>query len=373
METFQDVLSNLGHGSPLNLEPEERVTPEEDPEEGNPVGEPESEGEGKTEEEEQPTEPTPPKGKPEKEPKESEGEEEPEADPAEEEPTEEPEEKPDTVIIDGVEVTLEQLKEWRDQGLMLDDYTRKTMEVSNQRKELLQEKKDFQTLAQDIADDPHLKQFVAAHPEALGHLLSRPKAARGLIGNAKGVEEFWKEYEVIVDNPNIAQKLLDAPDEAEEELREVTERDSCAKVIGTLDQFIEFIGNEAYPEVDSNAVKEYVISLSGVPDEPTHDDVVAGTTRLYGLFFRQNEDGSPYIDHSLIEREYMRLASANVPAPKDEPEVDVEEHNKNIDAQLQTGEKPPKTPDGAPPAARGERPEIPDDFQGILQAFQSGG
>lgn len=54
----------------------------------------------------------------------------------EEDITDEPEESPTTFNIDGEDITIDQIKEWRNSGLRQSDYTRKTQELARQRAEL---------------------------------------------------------------------------------------------------------------------------------------------------------------------------------------------------------------------------------------------
>lgn len=70
---------------------------------------------------------------------------------------------PDKVIIDGEELTLEQIKELRLSGLRTADYTKKTQELANQRKELKQAEEVFNYLK---ANPQVLEQMAQVAPTA---------------------------------------------------------------------------------------------------------------------------------------------------------------------------------------------------------------
>lgn len=65
-----------------------------------------------------------------------------------------PEEVPkvDKFNIDGEEITLEQIKEWKQNGLRQSDYTKKTQELAQQRKELEALKGDLPEQEEDLTE-----------------------------------------------------------------------------------------------------------------------------------------------------------------------------------------------------------------------------
>ena len=381
MSKFNELYAELTHGKPLDLhKEEERVNPDEsqdddgqdqaDESEGQLEGEPESDSkedqdeEGSSEDESSESDSKSDETKDEEEQADEKKEEEEEAEP--------------TFDVDGETVTLSQLREWRDSGLRLEDYTRKTMDASRERKEFLKKWEARESLASDIASDPGLQQFLAARPEALANLMANPEEARRLIGNPKAVQEFWADYDIIKKNPRLAAKVArDGSDESEAtaELRKAQEQESMETIIGTLEQFVEAVGNhELYEDLGEEAQMEvlrYIAGLSQVPENATHEQLWDGVSKLFNLFFvKQGDEWS--IDHRLIQGEFERIKAAKGAArnekKEEEPEEDeIQEHNKRVDRQLKDEKRPPKTPDGQPPATEQDAPRIPDSFHGILR------
>jgi len=374
--SFEEVMDSISDGTDLPVdgqptpEAEERVTPEDSVKDDDtkPVGEPESEAK---DEEKDPPEEAPPEDKPaDKE----ESEEKPESKDEEKPPKEEKETPPEEVTfeVDGEQVTLAQIKAWRkeaeDGGLRLDDYTRKTQSASEARTKALEMQESNATLAEEISKDPGLQKLLAARPESLQYLMRDPAGTRSMIGNPAAVEQFWGAMDAINDNPLLAEKFRGTPEpsEAEALLREENEVKNVKAIVGTLDMTIDAAAKEFFPQVDPEKVKSYVASLSGMPENPTHQDWVSGADRLYHLFFK-TVDGQAELNPQLLEVEFARLQSQVGKASEEAPPAEeVNEHNEAVDRQLKAEEPPPKTPDGAPPVAEPEKPVQYKDFQEAL-------
>jgi uncharacterized protein YneF (UPF0154 family) len=83
--------------------------------------------------------------------------------------------KSDKIVIDGVgEVTLDDVKEWQKGYLRQQDYTRKTQEVSNQRKE--------------AEEALQLYNYLKANPHIAEDMLRKEQEANGNTGNLKNVD-----------------------------------------------------------------------------------------------------------------------------------------------------------------------------------------
>ncbi len=395
MTDFNKVLAEITHGPPLDLsKEEERVNPDEtqdqdapdqgDPEKGKLDEEPESDSkddqEGKDKEED----------KPEKESSDTDADQKDESDETKDESEAKPDEKDEekdtepTFDIDGETFTLSQLRELRDSGLRLDDYTKKTMELGETRKQFLEEQKSRQGLASDIAEDAGLQQFLAARPEALASLMANPESTRKLVGNPKAVQEFWADYDLIKKNPRLAAKVAESSPETETEvdaeLRKAQEVETMDKIVNTLEGFVIEVGaHDLYKDLGEDGAKEvlgYIAGLAGVPENPTHEQKFKGVEKLFNLFFHQQDDGEWSIDHRLIRGEYERIkgsaAEAKDEQKDEEPdEKEVQEHNKRVDKQLEDGVRPPKTPDGQPPGVEQDALDIPDSFHGILRELNT--
>jgi len=354
---FNDIMDAIQDGTDLEGQPdakaEERVTPEDSLEETKPVGEPESE----VKVEEEAPEGTPPEDA---------------AEGTEEEPVPDTEATEPTFQLGEEQVTLSQIQKWRkeaeDGGLRLSDYTRKTTEASEVKRKALALQQSTATLADDIAKDPSLTKFLSARPDALGYLMKDPEATRSLLGNPKGVEDFWGAFDAIKDNPILAEKFLQSePTEAEAMIREQSEADNVNAIVGTLDMTIDAAAEKFFPQVDPEEVKAYVASLAGMPPEPTHQDWVKGADRLYHLFFR-TVDGKAELVPQLLELEFARLQARAGKSPEGaSPLEKVDEHNAAVDRQLSSEAPPPKTPGGKPPVAEPEPPRQYKDFQEILR------
>jgi hypothetical protein len=380
-ETIHDLLDDLSYGKPLDLDSEERVNqeepqadgdqvPDQDPEsQDKPSPEPESKEEEVQEE---------PEDKPEEAPEEKPKSEE-DADTDEAEAPEDKDAEP-TIEIDGEQVPLSEIRKWREQGMMREDYSRKTAEISEMRKKALESRKQVATLAKDLSEDPAFQKFLSARPEALAHLMANPEATRQMLGKPQAVKEFWIDYDTVRKNPRLAARLAsDDPkdvEEADKELRMQQENEDAAQIVNTLEGFIVQAQEKFYPDLGNEAAEHviaYVAEMAQVPQEPTRNDVIEGTKRLFNLFYRKQEDGSYTIDPSLIGAEFERVKLAKEQGQLEEPEPDkiAEEHNARVDQQLKD-ERPPKTPDGLPPAAGQEVRELPDTLPDLLNELQYG-
>jgi hypothetical protein len=72
-------------------------------------------------------------------------------------------------LIDGQEYTVDQIKEWRRGGMLLSDYTRKTQEHAQARRQFEAQQRDVIALEQAIKEDPgllnHLRKYYSQEQE----------------------------------------------------------------------------------------------------------------------------------------------------------------------------------------------------------------
>lgn len=355
---FQDVVSDISHGAMDEDDEEVQDSPEtpeveESPDPDKVAEDPDTEAESEDEDEEE-VQSDEPEGEDEDE------ESEEDAEDSDDEP-EEP-----TVEIDGEQVPVSQVRAWRDGNLRQEDYTRKTQDLATRAKALEKERQEMQSLADSIAGDKFLQKFLAAHPEAISHLMAEPQGTKALLGNADAVNQFWQEYEVLLDNPGIASKLAHTgqkPPEVEEE----AQVRSAVAVAGALKYAVEEVGKQ-YPDVDREAVENYLLELGGVdPQNPPQDKrgVIQSMARLYQLMFMVDGDQT-YVNPRLIRDRFEALAAASEKHKKT-ADKKAEEHNKKVDAALkETDDQPPKTPKGKSPAPSREEEPMPGDFRSAL-------
>jgi len=247
-----------------------------------------------------------------------------------------------TVLIDGEEVTLEELREWRQNGLRQSDYTRKTQEAAAVRKAA--EAKE--ALVAEIVADDVMSQFIAAHPKALLGLIQDPENTRTLLGNAEEVQALWDDYELIADNPRLAERFHGKPEDAEEALASQREAENIAALANHLDSQVDEIA-KGFEGVDAEEVRSYVLSLGRVPTGENADpeEVRAAFGRLFSLFYVQDRESGNYdLDDKLIRSRFEQLAAATTTAAATKDQT-ATEHNAEVDAKLK---------DTAPPASHGK-------------------
>jgi hypothetical protein len=359
-----EILDNIRYGDDSPSEEAEETTAEGsaagDPEpESTPEPEqPESESAEATEDE--------PATEAEVEPESTEAaSEEEEAEP--QDTTEEPETEESATLIDldGEQVTLDQIREWRRDGLRQSDYTRKRQEEAARVKAA----EDRDALLAEVVADESMQQFIGAHPEVLPKLLRDPENTRALLGKPTEVQALWDDYALIADNPRLAERFNSDDPQATEALEHQRTADNVMAVANALDAEVDRIAAQ-YEGVDADAVKDYVMKLGRVPMEADADPnaVVDAFGRLYTLFFVEDNDGIG-IDGTLIQNHFESLKSS-LSADAAEAAAQAEDHNAQVDAQLKDTPAAPATPAGDAPAPvieeLGEAKDVNEVIHGLL-------
>ncbi len=322
---------------------------------------------------------------------------EPEADPEEpeaEEP-EEPEEEPDddsdtpeesedeegespesdeededqsepTYEIDGEQVPLSQVLEWRDgRDALKAEHTRASQRAAQLQQQLQQVveqanegSKAQQKLVQDLTSDPNVSKLIRKHPETLTLMLQAPDDARKLIGNVNAVSAFWEDYEAIKDNPRLAERLrlADTPEEQEQVSQEVVQQRQAQIMQGVwngLDQAIEAVAEERGVDDDDlkDEVRRSFLDLAGMPTDrqATYQEAVAATQRIMAAMLVQNENGYMLRRQLIDDRMEILEAKRGKKASREARLAD--EHNKAVDEQLADTSDAPKTPEGDGPTS----------------------
>lgn len=274
-----------------------------------------------------------------------------------------------TFEFDGKTYTLEQMREFRDNGMTQKGFTQQRQKDAAQRKQEREEYEAKMKLAEDISEDAGMREFLKAHPEGIKYLMADPEGTRSMLGDTKKVEAFWKDYEVLLENPEIAERLAKAEsrDDAADDLEVERQVETMERVVAGLGYAVDQVA-EHYPDVDPNEVKQYLVELSGLPDkdELTLAEQQAAVSTLWNLFYVQNEEtGELSVRPQLIVSHFERLkAAAGVDAPDREA---VEEHNKQVDEKLKDDKAPPKTPEGKTPLTEAERGKMPENFRAALE------
>jgi hypothetical protein len=248
------------------------------------------------------------------------------------------------IEIDGKEYTLAEVREMRDGGLRQSDYTRKAQEAAKVRKSA--EERD--ELVAQIVSDPSMKEMVRAHPEMLPHLLRDPVSTKALLGNPEEVQKLWDDFDVIAENPRLAERFSRKDPDAENLLAQERYRENITAVASALDGTVDAMA-EKFEGVDKDDVKEYILTLGGMPSGDNVDPAAAAAAfeRMFSLFFVQDGDQLK-VDTRLIEQRFNELSEYGS-LKKSASKADVDDHNKTVDAQLKDT-APRSTPEGNSPA-----------------------
>jgi len=239
------------------------------------------------------------------------------------------------------------------------DYTKKTQELSKLREQTAAERTAERDLVTKITADPDLKEMVRKHPDVLPHLLAEPEATRSLLGNPKAIDTFWKDYEVLQDNPSLAERLAAAknqndPAETEEATRALEEKKAVSHVrwvADNLERAVDTVAKE-FPGIPKEQVAEYVAGLGGI-NSTDPKAVLDGFYRLHSLFFVNTQQGIQ-IDTKLI-RDRFEYLQAGEKSKADREAKDAEQHNATVDAELNREATPAATTASGSPAATEKR------------------
>jgi len=375
-DTLQDVLMDIE--STEAEEPEQKDDLEEAPtseEVESPSAEDEP-GQDPDAEEPEPSEDEPEEGEPEDDQAEP---EEPDAEETDEE-DEGPEEE--TVVVDGEEVPLSTVREWRDGRNEIKGVLSERLGEARQEAEQLRELTQKQTqLVADLTSDRSTRELIQNHPELLGDLIQAPEEARGLIGNARAVQRFQDDYEFLLENPEQAERLASGDPEAQEEVSEQAELQQVANhavwVANGMKTAVQAVANHfadehpevSEPEVLNEVENELMKEFGGVDPEGdfTADELVQAMNQLESIFFKK-QNGETVVDPRLIAARFDRRLRAKQ-SRQEREEARAEEHNKQVDEALQD-EAPPSSPKGKAPLAEEEPEEDFESFGEILESLR---
>lgn len=308
---------------------------------------------------------------------------EPDAEPPSDDPTEAAEATPfeampdETVVAqreDGTPITLAELRQG---NLRQDDYTRKTQQLSQQNQQVQQFVDQGVGLVKKLMANETAQGFLAEHPEALDILLNNPAQTEQLLANPEGLEQFWQQYDLIAQDPNLAQALVDRSQnqQAVQQLDRMTRAQAVSRLGRDVAAQIEAVGSE-FEGVDGNQVADYVLSLVGLTPEhmaqAVQNPVLVENqfAQLYGLFVRRDpQTGQEYMDTSVIRDRYT-LLKQQVDKTAAEVAAKAATHNEAVGEKL-TDENVPASPAGGAPGV-GQSDKEWEDFKaqgGSLEDF----
>lgn len=247
--------------------------------------------------------------------------------------------------IDGEKLTLDEIRELQRGALRQADYTRKTQELARQREAAAER----DNLVAEIVGDPSMKEFVGAHPEVMPHLLADPKNTKAILGNPGEIQKLWDDYELIADNPRLAERFSQKSPDAQAELEHQRVIENVTAIGNALDYVVDELAKQ-YEGVDADEVKAYVLKLGRVPTEEGADpeEVITGFGRLYNTFFVEDAEGGISVDPSIIETKFQVLSRAQAEKAAADAKA-AEEHNRQVEDKLKDS-APPTTKGGNPPA-----------------------
>jgi hypothetical protein len=298
------------------------------------------------------------------------GQEDDEPEPEEDE--DEEGEQPTVTLKSGEEVTLSQLKEkyenWQSEYSRQRQQDRETVQEYQERLE------NTQTLADDIAEHSGMQEFLRHHPDGIRIFLRNPEATRELMSDSDALEEFWEEYELLKERPQLAEKYLsdDGREEVSEEVQQRQRVQHTAQVAKELDRVVEAVGEE-FEEIDNETVGRDILEMVGVTEEAieANPQIVHGAMdRLYSLMFVQTDEGL-FIDPKLV-KDRFEVYEARRTRETAKEEAAAEQQNEAVDAELERKKDRPPAPQGddAGPSEPGSDEPEPKDFQDALQRVQ---
>lgn len=267
-----------------------------------------------------------------------------------------------TVEIDGEQVPLSEVSKWRKDARELKArLTQVTQQHAEERKNLEAAARSAQDgtkateeLVRDLTSDAVTKKFLAKHPDALQYLIAEPKEARKLIGNEAVATAFWRDFEALKENPDLANRLIRRDDEpdAEEAVSDEVLAARNEQLVGVvwngLDQAIQVVARERGIEDEEvlNAVQLDFLDMVGLkPEGNTKEDFLRATSTLASLVVRHDNERGYFLDDKLITKSFD-LAASKKKRDKDRASAEADKHNKDVDAQLNDKNQPPKTPSG---------------------------
>lgn len=396
--SFQDVVGDIVYGSDdvapseaddsedeaNRTDPDDSAPDEESPEEpDNLPAEPEPDEETEeSEEAPEPKETETPEGEPEEEEDERvEDDDLEDVDTEDDEPEEEPEEFPDlpegfevrdgrivAKVDEDEEVDIDEL---RKSYFRQSDYTRKTQELAKEREQAEQARQETRELVRDLNADRGMREFLGEHPEAMEFLLEDPEGARRLLRDQDEFEAFVNDYEVLQQNPRLAEAYLKTDDEdsARQRLEQERVKQNVMNFVNELDAGIQQIAEheefaDVIEEEDVEQVRQHVMELGGFDRESSPEEIMQGVNRLANIFL--TPDGTQ-LDMGLVIDRFEVMAERRA-RESDKKDQKAEEHNEQVDAELEEQKnRPPSTPEGdSGPAPEAETTEPRKDFREVL-------
>lgn len=281
-------------------------------------------------------------------------------------------------LPDGTEVTLAEL---RDGYYRQADYTRKTQELADLRRNfeeesnrLKAESEKREQLRVRVRKDPVLRDLVDRYPEAESDILDDLTVAEGLLNDPSGSQTFAGEYELIAENPGIASRLKEAAESGNDKAQELLERQKLADNIQAIfvatDTATRAIAEElGVSGEQADEVARGLAELVGIPTGELNtpelqQQMVDGADTLFRLLFEKNGDQYEVRD-KVLRNQFAMLNIGNEVAASEAEEV-ADRHNEAVDAALDSADPEPKMPDGDSPAPGRELPPKPRNFQEAL-------
>lgn len=284
---------------------------------------------------------------------------------------------PETVAYymeDGTPVTVGEVKNGY---LRQSDYTRKTQALSEQLRGVQGLVERGTKLVEGLFKSEIARGFLEEHPDALNVLLNNPDQTEALLAQPEAFQKFWEQYELISQDPNLAQALVDRQhsQQAVQQLEFMQRAQAVSRLGRDVAAHIEHVGQE-FEGVDGNQVANYVLSLVGL--SPAHMAqavqnpllVEQQMSQLYGLLVRRDpQTGQEYIDTTVIKDRFA-LLKQQADATAAQQKAKAQSHNEAVRSTMdEVGT--PASPEGDAPGV-GQPDKEWEDFKargGTLEDF----
>ena len=247
------------------------------------------------------------------------------------------------------------------------DYSRKTADLAQQRQATEQEVVGLTSLVQEAVKDPTMRDFLSAHPDAMGYLIENPDATRALLGRETEIKKFWREFEIISEDPEIAERFLKQPEKTVQQVDRQAQFNQALQFAKSFDETISEVVQE-FEGVEASDVSAHFGQLIGAEKGAGlgADQFIGAMERLWNISVTQGRDGRPAFRRDIIKREAQRLADLNA-ARETAEEAKKRKHNEAVDAALNNEEAPPATPgSGTSPAPAEEKQPEYENLSEIL-------
>lgn len=256
------------------------------------------------------------------------------------------------ILPDGTPVTVGEVQ----QGyLRQSDYTRKTQQIAQQAQQLSGLVDRGTKLVEGLFKSDIARGFLEEHPDALNVLLNNPDQTEALLQQPEAFQKFWEQYDLIQQDPNLAQALVDRSQsqQAVQQLEMMQRAQAVSRLGRDVAAQIEAVGQE-FEGVDGNQVANYVLSLVGM--SPQHMAqavqnpliVEQQMSQLYGLLVRRDPNtGQEFIDTSIIKDRFS-LLKAQADAKASKAAANAAQHNEAVRGKMDE-EAIPASPDGDAP------------------------